>query len=412
MEKYPNQHSDNELKDTGPLAGFRVLELGSTIAGPFSARLLADFGAEVIKVEPPSGDPVRFMGAMEEEESLYAATILRNKKLISVDLKTDKGYEIVRELMEKVDIVIENFRPGTLERLGLGYEGISKNNPGLVLVRISGYGQTGPYSPRPGYGVTAEAVGGVRHMTGEPDLPPARVALAMTDHISALYGVFGAMMALLHRNKTGKGQVIDTALYEAAFSMMEPHVPAYDRLGLVPKRVGPKLPNTAPNSLYPTKDQDYILIASNNDATFKRLAEAMAQPELAEDPRYGTLVARKDRADEVDKIVEKWTTKHTAKEIESILLKHAVPVSRINTIADIFEDEHFKEREQLVEVEHEKFGKLTVAGIAPKLSETPGKIEKLGGNIGRDNDEVLADVLKMDEKTIQQLKEEKVIFYH
>ena len=181
--------------EKGPLFGYRVLELGSTIAGPFCARLLGDFGAEVIKVEPPAGDPVRYMGVLDEGESLYAATILRNKKLISVDLKTKEGYEIVRELMKQVDIVIENFRPGTLERLGLEYEDISKENPGLVLVRISGYGQTGPYSPRPGYGVTAEAVGGVRHMIGEPDLPPARVALAMTDHLGALYGASGAMLA-------------------------------------------------------------------------------------------------------------------------------------------------------------------------------------------------------------------------
>lgn len=394
----------------GPLSGYRVLELGSTIAGPFCSRLMADFGADVIKVEPPSGDPVRFMGAMEDDESLYAATILRNKQLISVDLKTEKGYEIVRELMESVDIVIENFRPGTLERLGLGYDKISEKNPGLVLVRISGYGQTGPYSPRPGYGVTAEAVGGVRHMTGDPHLPPARVALAMTDHLSALYGAYGAMIALLHRNETGKGQVIDTALYEAAFSMMEPHIPAYDRLGIIPKRVGPKLPNTAPNSLYPTKDDDYILIASNNDATFKRLAEAMGQPELADDPRYGAYVDRKDRVDEVDEIVENWTKMYTAQEVEAILINHAVPVSRINTIADIFEDEHFKEREQLIEMEHEKFGSLTVVGVAPKLSNTPGKIEKLGGKIGRDNVSVLKNILNLDKSQIASLVDEQVIF--
>lgn len=396
--------------EKGPLFGYRVLELGSTIAGPFCARLLGDFGAEVIKVEPPAGDPVRYMGVLDEGESLYAATILRNKKLISVDLKTKEGYEIVRELMKQVDIVIENFRPGTLERLGLEYEDISKENPGLVLVRISGYGQTGPYSPRPGYGVTAEAVGGVRHMIGEPDLPPARVALAMTDHLGALYGAYGAMLALLNREKTGKGQVIDTALYEAAFSMMEPHIPAYDRLGIIPKRVGPKLPNTAPNSLYPTKDNNYILIASNNDATFKRLVEAMGKPELAEDPRYSTLIARKERADEVDEIVEEWTRQHSSEEIESILLKYAVPVSRINTIADIFNDEHFKEREQLVEMPHEKFGKLTVIGVAPKLSLTPGSIRELGGKIGRDNYSVLSDLLKMDEEKIKKLEEKKVIF--
>lgn len=401
---------DKTNRKKGPLTGYRVLEFGSTIAGPFCARLLADFGADVIKVEPPSGDPVRHMGRIDDNESLYAASILRNKRLISVDVKTEEGNKILRRLMEKVDVVIENFRPGTLEKLGLGYEEISKKNPGLVLVRISGFGQTGPYSPRPGYGVTAEAIGGVRHMIGEPDLPPARVALAVTDHLGALYGAFGAMMALLNRKETGTGQIIDTALYEAAFSMMEPHIPAYDRLGIIPKRAGSKLPNTAPNNLYITKENDYILIASNNDATFRRLAEAMGKPELAEDPKFKTLPERKKRAQEVDQLVENWTKQYTAMEIEEALLKAAVPVARVFTIKDIFNDAHFRDREQLVEVPHEKFKKLTVIGVAPKLSSTPGSIDKLGGKIGRDNESVLMELLNMDKNTIEKLEQKGVIF--
>lgn len=396
-------------KRVGPLSGYRVLELGSTIAGPFCGRLLADFGAEVIKVEPPTGDPVRLMGKSDGDDSLYARSILRNKRLISVDIKKDKGFKIVRDLMKEVDIVVENFRPGTMERLGLGYEEIAKDNPGLVMVRISGYGQTGQYKSRTGYGAICEAFAGVRHMTGEPDLPPSRVALSVTDQITAVYGAFGAMMALLNRVETGKGQVIDTALYEAAFSLMEPIVPAYDRLGIIPKRFGSKLHNNAPNSLYIAKDGDYILIAAINDATFRRLAVAMGQPELAEDPRYSTQLARKERIDEVDTLVGAWALKHNASDIEALLVEASVPTSRANTIEDIFKDPHFREREQLVEMPHEKFGTLTVAGIAPKLSETPGAIRELGGDLGRDNKSVMTEVLKMDAKEIQALEEQGIL---
>ena len=397
-------------KPQGPLTGYRVLELGSTIAGPFCARLLADFGAEVIKVESPTGDPVRNMGRHADDVSLYAASILRNKRLISVDMKTIDGQNLVRELMNKVDIVIENFRPGTLERLGLEYEDLSKDNPGLIMVRISGYGQSGPYSPRPGYGVTSEAVAGVRHMVGEPNLPPARVALAVTDHLTAVYAAFGSMMALVDREKTGKGQVIDASLYEAAFSLMEPHVPAFEQLGIVPKRVGAKLPNTAPNSLYPTNDGEYVLIAANNDAIFRRLTEAMGQPELADDPRYSTQKSRSVRVDEMDEIVSAWSRERTGKEIEAVLLEAAVPTSRVYTIADIFADPHFREREQLVEMPHEKFGKLTVIGVAPKLSTTPGAVYQLGGEVGRDTRSVLADLLGLDELRIAELESRKVVY--
>ncbi len=398
-----------EKTPKGPLTGYRVLELGSTIAGPFCARLLADFGAEVIKVEPLSGDPVRFMGEFDDGVSLYGATILRNKKLISVDIKTDQGWEIVRDLMVKADIVVENFRPGTLERLGLGYENISQDNPGLILVRISGYGQNGPYSSRPGYGVTAESVAGVRHLTGEPDRPPARVAAALTDQLTAAYAAYGAMMALLTREKTGKGQVVDAALYEAAFSLMEPYVPAYERNGTIPKRIGPKLPNAAPNSLYLSKDGDYVLISANNDAIFRRLAEVMEQPELADDPRYATQLARSQRVDEVDDIVARWAVRFSGKELEEKLLDASVPTARVYTMKEIFNDPHFRERDQLIEMPHEKFGKLTVIGIAPKLSETPGEVYQLGGEVGRDTRDVLRTILGKPEEEIAALEQSRAI---
>lgn len=399
----------NEKKPRGPLTGYRVLELGSTIAGPFCTRLLADFGAEVIKVEHPDGDPVRFMGELSDGVSLYGATILRNKQLISVDMKKDEGRDIVRQLMLKSDIVVENFRPGTLERLGLGYEEIAREHPGLILVRISGYGQDGPYSDRPGYGVTAESFAGVRHLTGEPDRPPARVAAAMTDHLTAVYAAFGAMMALLNREKTGKGQVIDAALYEAAFSLLEPYVPAYERNGTIPKRVGPRLPNAAPNSLYLSKEGSYVLISANNDAIFRRLAEVMGRPELADDPRYATQLARSQRIDEVDELVGEWTRQHSAKELEEMLLKASVPTARVYTIKDIFEDPHFKARQQLLEMPHDKFGKLTVIGVAPKLSETPGEVYRLGGEIGRDTRHVLRTLLGKGDAELAELEQHRVI---
>ena len=394
----------------GPLAGYRVLELCSTIAGPVCARLFADFGAEVIKVEPPEGDPVRNMGSHEGDVSLYAASILRNKRVVAIDMKQPEGRELVRELAARCDVLIENFRPGTLERMGLDYAGLSARNPGLVMVRISGYGQNGPYAARPGYGVTCEAVGGVRHMTGDPDRPPARVALATTDEHTAVVAAFGAMMALLHRERTGRGQVVDTALYEAAFSMMEPHVPAYDRLKRVPMRVGPNLPSTAPNSLYPSADGEYVLIAANNDAIFRRLADAMGQPALADDPDYATQRARAARVNELNELVAAWSRTLSGRDIERRLLDAGVPVSRVYTIADIFEDPHFKAREMLVKMPHPKLGEVTLAGVVPKLSATPGSIRAVGAEVGHDTRAVLAEVLQLPAERLERLEREGVIF--
>jgi crotonobetainyl-CoA:carnitine CoA-transferase CaiB-like acyl-CoA transferase len=396
-------------ENEGPLAGYTVIELCSTIAGPACARLLADFGAEVIKIEPADGDPVRNMGSHDGNVSLYATSILRNKQSVSINLRTPQGQSLVRKLIAQADIVVENFRPGTLERLGLDYASLSKDNPGLVMVRISGYGQTGPYKDRPGYGVTCEAIAGVRHMTGDPDRPPARVALAVTDEHTAVFAAFGALMAILQRQKTGKGQIVDSTLYESAFSMMEPHVPAYDRLKIIPKRVGSNLPSTAPNSLYPTKDGSFVLIAANNDVIFKRLAQAMDQPELSTDERYATQRARAARVKEVNKIVEDWAAQYLAVEIETRLIAAEVPVSKVFTIEDIFHDPHFKQREMLVQVPHPEFGELTMMGVVPKLSDTPGKIRHAGHKVGQDTNEVLQKKLGLNEDELNDLLKQGVI---
>jgi crotonobetainyl-CoA:carnitine CoA-transferase CaiB-like acyl-CoA transferase len=397
------------IENEGPLAGYTVIELCSTIAGPACSRLLADFGAEVIKIEPADGDPVRNMGSHDGNVSLYATSILRNKQSVSINLRTPQGQSLVRKLIAQADIVVENFRPGTLERLGLDYASLSKDNPGLVMVRISGYGQTGPYKDRPGYGVTCEAIAGVRHMTGDPDRPPARVALAVTDEHTAVFAAFGALMAILQRQKTGKGQIVDSTLYESAFSMMEPHVPAYDRLKIIPKRVGSNLPSTAPNSLYPTQDGSFVLIAANNDVIFKRLAQAMDQPELSTDERYATQRARAARVKEVNKIVEDWAAHYSAAEIETRLIAAEVPVSKVFTIEDIFHDPHFKQREMLVQVPHPEFGELTMMGVVPKLSDTPGKIRHAGHKVGQDTNEVLQKKLGLNEDELNDLLKQGVI---
>ena len=295
-----------------------MLEVGSTVAGPFCGRLLADFGAEVIKVEPAEGDPVRTMGQQLEGHSLYAASIFRNKSLISVDLRKPEGQTLVRSLAEKCDVLVENFRPGGMERWGLGYEALSARNPGLVMVRISGFGQDGPYSQRAGYGVIGEAVSGLRHLTGDPDRPPARVAVSMTDYITGLYAAFGATLALLARGKTGRGQCIDAALYECAFSFMEPWIPAFEKLGHIANRTGSRLPESTPNNLYATGDGSFIHITAMGNAVFERLVQAMGQPQLASDPRFAEATQRSANHEAIDDLIAQWTTTKPLAELERI----------------------------------------------------------------------------------------------
>ncbi len=382
----------NVTEATGPLRGLLVIEICSTIAGPACTRLMGDFGADVIKIEPPEGDPVRQMGQHVADVSLYAASLLRNKKSVVLDLKNPEDLLVAKTMIERADILVENNRPGVMERLGLGYDELSKTNPGLVMVRISGFGQTGPYSPRPGYGAICEAVGGVRHMTGDPDRPPARVALATTDYLTSTYAAFGALAALREKDKTGLGQVVDVALYETAFTQMEPIVPAYEKHGTVPKREGPNLPRMAPNSLYPTKDDSYILIAANSNPTCERLMQAMGRLDLMQLPEFASIRARGEHANAraLDQIIAEWTRQHLCTDLANILEAVGVPNTRVYTIADIYQDPHFLERNMLVKVPHPKIGHTTQMGVVPRLSRTPGSIRHTGHELGQDTTDVLA----------------------
>ncbi len=390
----PNDESRAARSANGPLDGLKVVEIASTIAGPACARLLADFGAEVVKIEPPEGDPVRQMGRHVASDagdvSLYAATILRNKRSVALDLKNPGDLALARAMIARADILVENFRPGVMERLGLGYDTLAATNPGLVMVRISGYGQDGPYAQRPGYGAICEAVGGVRHLTGDPDRPPARVAVACTDYLSASYAAFGAVAAIHERARSGRGQVVDVALYEAAFTQLEPMVPAYEKLGIVPTREGPNLPSMAPNSLYPTRDGGYVLIAANSNPTFDRLVRLMGQPELLDDPRFATIRSRGDKTHmrALDAIVGAWSVRFDAAELEAQLQRAEVPCSRIYTIADIYADPQFAARGMLQQVPHPVLGHTTQAGVVPRLSATPGRIRHTGPALGADTDAI------------------------
>jgi crotonobetainyl-CoA:carnitine CoA-transferase CaiB-like acyl-CoA transferase len=403
--------SNTGMSDAPALDGIRVIEICTTIAGPACGRLLADFGADVIKIESPDGDPVRQMGSHVDDVSLYSASIQRGKRSIVIDLKTDEGRQIALALMERADVVLENNRPGVLERLGLGYETVSAINPGIVFVRISGYGQDGPYSQLPGYGAICEAFGGVRHMTGDPDRPPSRVALATTDYLTSVYAAFGLLAALRHRDRCGQGQVVDVALYEAAFTQMEAIVPAYEKLGTVPNRQGPNLPSMAPNSLYPTLDGGYILIAANSNATFDRLSRAMGQPELLKDPRFSTIRARGQLSNmrAIDVIVAAWTSQRCGPDLELLLEEAGVPVSRVLTIEDIFADPHFRSRDMLQQVAHPRLGTVMQTGVVPKLSATPGHVRHCGPELGADTESILRTELAMVPSVIDALIQSGVV---
>ncbi|SDV48898.1 CaiB/BaiF CoA transferase family protein [Chitinasiproducens palmae] len=386
-----------------PLQGLKVLELGSTVAGPFCGRLLADFGAEVIKVEPPEGDPLRTMGEHEAGVSLYAASLLRNKSLLAVDLRCAEGQALVRRLALQSDIVVENFRPGTLEKWGLDYTSLSKVAPRLIMVRISGYGQTGPYRERAGYGVISEAASGIRHMTGDPDRPPARVAVSMTDYLTGLYGAWGATLAVLARATTGRGQCVDAALYESAFSMMEPFVPAFAAHGTIPARTGSSLPGSVPNNLYVCADGGYIVLAAMADAVFRRLAEAMERSDLTSDARFSRAPERVKHQHALDGEIARWCATLPLADVEARLHRHEVPASRIFSMADVFADPHFEARAMLRRVAHDKLGEVTLAAPLPNLSATPGTIRHSGGAVGQDSRRVLREVLALSESEIAAL---------
>jgi len=395
--------------DHGPLSRFRVLELGSTISGPFCGRLLADFGAEVIKVEERTGDTLRSIGKLFHGQSLYAASLFRNKSMVSIDLRTAAGQALVRKLADASDVVIENFRPGMLEKWGLGFEDLRKTNPGLVLVRISGYGQSGPYSERPGYGVIGEAVSGLRYINGDPDRPPSRMATALTDYITGLYGAFGALIALLNRQFTGRGQCVDAALSECAFSFMEPYVPAYEKLGVIAERAGSRLPDATPNNLYATGDQQFIHITAFADGVFARLCQAMGQPELARDERFVSGRARTAHVEEIDDIIARWASTQSLRDLEEKLAAAGVPATRIFTIADIFADPHYRARGMLVPTPDDNLGSVTLAAPVPKLSDTPGMLRHAGRSVGHDTRTVLREVAGLSPEEIERLYAEGTV---
>jgi crotonobetainyl-CoA:carnitine CoA-transferase CaiB-like acyl-CoA transferase len=394
---------------TGPLLGYRVLELGSTAAGPLCARLLADFGAEVVKIEAAEGDPIRKLGKSVGGKSLYAASILRNKSIASVDLRKPAAQALLKRMVPKFDVVVENFRPGTLEKWGLGFEDLKALRADLIMTRISGYGQTGPYRDRPGYGVIGEAMSGLRSLIGDPDRPPSRVAMPLTDYITAIYAAFGTVMALLAREKGGDGQVVDTALVDSAFSFMEASVPQFDKTGTVDVRSGSRLPNSAPNNLYPAKD-GYIHIAALADPVFRRLANAMGQPELGSDPRFVEQNVRFVNVELIDSIISDWTSPRMLAEIEPCLEAESVPASRVFTMPDIFKNPHFRSREMLPAVADDDLGTVTLAGIVPKLSGTPGRIAWAGRRVGQDTRAILRQFGDLSDIEIDELEREQVVF--
>jgi len=393
-----------------PLAGVKVLELGSLIAGPYASALLAQFGAEVIKVEPPGeGDPLRKWRKLHEGTSLWWYVQSRNKKSVTLDLKTDEGRDIVRRLAAEVDIVIENFRPGTLEQWGLGWEQLSALNPALVMVRISGYGQTGPYSQRPGFAAIAECMGGLRHVTGFADRPPVRVGVSLGDTLASLYGAFGAMLAMHHvKVNRGAGQFIDVALYEAVFAVMESLLPEYTQFGHVRERSGASLPGISPSSTYLCGDGRYAVIAGNGDGIFRRLMTAIGRPDLAEDPALAHNDGRVKANDMLDAAISEWTGRHPLDTVLAILEAAAVPSGRVYTAADIADDEHYHAREMIQRHELPDGQPIDLPGVVPKLSQTPGRTRWVGPGLGAHTEEVLAS-LGIDAAEYRRLAEAGVV---
>ncbi len=379
----------------GPLTDIRVIEMGQLLAGPFCGQLLADFGAEVIKCEQPGeGDPMREWGREKPYgKSLWWPVVARNKKSLTLNLRTQEGQQVIRDLVATSDILIENFRPGTLERWNLGYEELSKINPKLIMVRVTGFGQTGPYSSRAGYGSIGEAMGGLRYVVGDPSTQPSRMGISIGDELAATYACLGAMMALHARERTGKGQVVDSAIYEAVLAMMESMVTEYAAAGYVRERTGPILPNVSPSNVFDTKDGKLLLVAANQDTVFKRLAEAMGQPELAQNPRFATHAARGAVQVELDALINEWTKTVDLEPLEALLTDHGVPCGLIYTAPDMLADPHFIARNAIVDVPHPVFGMLKMQNVAPRLSDTPGAVRHAGPELGEHTKDVLQGIL-------------------
>ncbi|MGE0873522.1 MAG: CaiB/BaiF CoA transferase family protein [Burkholderiales bacterium] len=377
----------------GPLAGLKVLELGQLIAGPFAAKTLADFGADVVKVEPPgTGDPLRKWRLLKDGTSLWWQVQSRNKRSIALDLKSPEAQDIVRRLALDADVLIENFRPGAMEKWGLGPDSLLAANPRLIMLRISGYGQTGPYRDRPGFGVVAEAMGGLRHLTAEPGRVPVRVGVSIGDTLASLHGVIGILMALHHRHASGRGQVIDMALYEAVFNCMESLLPEYDAFGVVREAAGSALPGIAPSNAYRCADGGYALIAGNGDSIYKRLMAAIGRDDLGTDPALADNAGRVKRVAEIDAAIGAWTAEHSVADVLAVLDKASVPAGRIYTVADIAADPHYRARGMVAEVALADGTRVAVPGVIPKLSLTPGGQHRNAPALGEDTDAVLREI--------------------
>jgi formyl-CoA transferase len=392
----------------GPLSDLKVVELGTLIAGPYCARLLAEFGARVVKVETPGeGDPLRKWRKLHDGNSLWWYAQARNKKSVAINLKAPEGQEIVRKLAADADIVVENFRPGTLEKWNLGYERLAKDNPRLIMVRLSGFGQTGPYKDQPGFGAIGESMGGMRYITGYPDRAPVRVGISIGDSLAAMFGVIGALMAVHHRATTGKGQVVDVALYEAVFAMMESMLPEFGFDASVRERTGAALPGIVPSNTYKCKDGKYVVIGANADSIFKRMMKAIGRPDLGEDPALANNAGRTRQTAMLDQVIGDWCATVRLDEALAVLERAEVPSGRIYSIADIASDLHYQARGM---IERHKLGErdLLLPGIVPKLSESPGGTQWIGPKLGEHTREILGE-LGYDDGRIEQLKANGVV---
>jgi crotonobetainyl-CoA:carnitine CoA-transferase CaiB-like acyl-CoA transferase len=384
----------DKSKALPPLAGLRVLELGQLIAGPYCGQVFADFGADVVKVElPGAGDPMRLWGEMVDDHSLSWSVIARGKRLVTADLKSDSGRNLVRKLMEQADVVIENFRPGTLERHQLAWKDLRESNPRLIMIRLSGFGQSGPYASRPGYGSIGEAMGGLRYLTGDPDGPPSRIGVSIGDTLAGIHGVIGGLLALRARERTGRGQEVDVSIYESVLAVTEALVSEYAVGGKVRERSGPLLPGIAPSNLYPTRDGDYVIVAANQDTVFRRLAAAMGRPELAASEKFGTHVARGANQTELDELVAAWTAERDTVDLLDVLLEYSVPAGRLYRAAEMLEDPHYAARESIVVLKDRHLGEVPMQNVFPRLAETPGFVRWTGGDLAEHQEEVISDWL-------------------
>ena len=399
-----------DIAAKGPLADLKVIEMGTLIAGPFCGQILGDFGADVVKIEDPkSGDPMRQWGrSLPKGLSPWWPVIGRNKRSLSLDLRAPEGRKIAGDLIDQADILIENFRPGTMEKWGMGYDALAMRNPRLIMARVSGFGQTGPYATRAGYGLIGEAMGGLRHVTGEPDRPPARAGISIGDSLTAMHAVMGITMALHHRANTGRGQMIDVALYESVLAVMENLVTEYDLTGYVRERSGAILPGIAPSNVYPCAGDEMILIGGNGDTVFARLAETMGRSDLALDPKFVSHAARGENQDELDQIIAAWSKTWVLADLLALLEEKGIPSGRVFRAPDMLENEQFQARGAIVETEHPVFGTIKMQNAFPKLSETPGSVRWPGPILGEHTSKVLTEI-GLNETQIHDLRSRGII---